>query len=171
MVAARKATVLLDFGARLMIIAPRPGEEVRALARQVGVSLCERPYGGPDDLNEAALVIAAADDADVNARVARDAQGLGLPINAADDPDLCSFFFPALVRRGDLVAGISTSGACPRLAARLRERLERDWPLSLTDDLARLKEERGRLKTEGASQDEVRRRLDLLIHELFAKYP
>jgi siroheme synthase (precorrin-2 oxidase/ferrochelatase) len=76
----------------------------------------------------------------------------------------CAAFFSPRWCRGDLVAGISTSGGCPRLASRLRGRLEKDWPQSLAEEILRLKEERGRLK-ETLPADEVLRRLDLLIDE------
>jgi siroheme synthase-like protein len=86
-------------------------------------------------------------------------------VNVADDPALCTFFFPALVRRGDMVAGISSSGACPRLTARLRERLDQDWPPNLGDSLESLKEERRRLKAQG-NADAVIRELDRRISRL-----
>jgi siroheme synthase-like protein len=91
-------------------------------------------------------------------------------VNVADDPALCTFFFPALVRRGDLVAGISSSGACPRLTARLRERLEKDWPANLGDSLDTLREERRRLKGQG-NADAVIRELDRLISEAIKQPP
>jgi siroheme synthase-like protein len=171
-VAARKAGTLLAFGARVTVIDPRPGEDIAKLSRRPpcggdlsgNLSVFARPYAGPGDIAASALVIAAADDRELNARVARDAGAASIPVTVADNPALCSFFFPALVRRGDLVAGISTSGGCPRLASRLRSRLEKDWPQSLAEEILRLKEERGRLK-ETLPVNEVLRRLDLLIDE------
>ena len=169
-VAARKARALLDYGARVTVLAPEPLAEIRALSQVPSVTLLERPYGGPADLSGAALALAATDNRALNAQVAADARTAGIPVNVADDPALCSFFFPALVRRGGLVAGISSSGACPRLSARLRERLERDWPADLADALETLREERRRLKTQGdAGADTVIRELDRLIDRLFCR--
>jgi siroheme synthase-like protein len=168
-VAERKARTLIRFGCRLTVIAPLPGEAMLNISRKNGVTLYARQYGGPQDLKGAALVAAATNDKAVNARVARDAAALGIPANVADDARLCTFFFPALVKRGNLVAGISTSGGCPRLASRLRERLEKDWPESITEDVEYLKNERGRLR-EKFEPDEVLRRLDLLISEILRKY-
>jgi siroheme synthase-like protein len=108
------------------------------------------------------------DDKELNAGVARDAGALGIAVNVADSPELCSFFFPALVRRGELVAGISTSGACPRLAARLRRRLEEDWPGGLAEFLVWLRGERRRLR-ESLPPDEVLGRLDRLISDFLEK--
>jgi siroheme synthase-like protein len=165
-VAARKAESLLDYGPELTVLAPEPSAEILALSQTRRITLLERPYGGPADMAGAGLVLAATNNRDLNARVAEDARAAGIPVNVADDPSLCTFFFPALVRRGDLVAGISSSGACPRLTARLRERLDQDWPANLGDSLEALREERLRLKGEG-NADVVIRELDRLISELF----
>jgi siroheme synthase-like protein len=153
-----------------MLIAPLPGEAMLDLSRKSGVTLYARDYGGREDLRGAALVIAATDNKAVNSRVARDATALGLPVNVADDAQLCTFFFPALVQRGDLVAGISTSGGCPRLAGRLRERLEKDWPENIAEDLEHLKSERARLRKELAASELVRQ-LDILISGMLEGKP
>jgi siroheme synthase (precorrin-2 oxidase/ferrochelatase) len=67
-----------------------------------------------------------------------------------------------------MVAGLSSSGACPRLTARLRERLEQDWPADLGDSLESLREERRRLRAQG-NTDAVIRELDRLISKLFSQ--
>jgi siroheme synthase-like protein len=165
-VAARKAASLLDYGPELTVLAPEPSAEVLALSHAHHITLLERPYAGPADMAGAALVLVATDNRELNALAASDARAAGIPVNVADDPALCTFFFPALVRRGGMVAGISSSGACPRLTARLRERLEQDWPANLGDTLEALREERLRLRTQG-NADVVIRELDRLISELF----
>jgi siroheme synthase-like protein len=144
------------------MLAPEPSAEILALSQTRRITLLERPYGGPADMAGAALVLAATDNRDLNTRVAEDARAAGIPVNVADDPALCTFFFPALVRRGGMVAGLSSSGACPRLTARLRERLENDWPPNLGDSLESLTEERRRLKAQGDA-DALIRKLDRLI--------
>jgi siroheme synthase (precorrin-2 oxidase/ferrochelatase) len=80
----------------------------------------------------------------------------------ADDPELCTFYFPALVRRGELVGAISSSGGCPRLAGRLREELEKQWPAELDIFLESLTIERKRLRESKDSGDSIRK-LDFLI--------
>jgi siroheme synthase-like protein len=167
-VAARKAQTLLDFGARLSVVTPRAGEAMKALALKGGLTLREAPYGGPEDVAGAFLVVAATDKKDLNKRIVRDALAAGLHANAADDPEQGSFFFPALVRRGDLVAGISSSGACPRLAARLRMGLDKLWPADLGESLETLKEERRRLR-ESLNPRELIQRLDLLIDRILGE--
>jgi siroheme synthase-like protein len=167
-VAARKARSLADFGAAPVVVDPAPGEEIRSLGRRGVLTIRERVYGGPGEIAGAALVIAASGDRELNRRIAADAGAAGIPVNVCDAPELCSFFFPALVKRGDLVAGISTSGVCPRLAARLRRRLDRRWPSGLGAALERLGEERRRLRgsadpADPAGPARIVGRLDRLI--------
>jgi siroheme synthase-like protein len=161
-VAARKAQALIDFGASLTVVDPEPSENIRSLERQGLLGIRERAYGGTGEISGAALVVAATNDRELNQRIARDAEAAGIPVNVSDAPDLCSFFFPALVRRGELVAGISTSGACPRLTARLRQQLDRCWPSGLGEALEQLKEERRRIR-ESSDPAETIQRLDVLI--------
>ncbi|MFP3090046.1 bifunctional precorrin-2 dehydrogenase/sirohydrochlorin ferrochelatase [Treponema sp. TIM-1] len=150
-VAERRVRTMLDFGVSLTVIAPEPSGTIRELAREGLLVLETREYAGMEDLRDAGLVIAAAKDRELNRRVAVDAQKAGILVNTADDPELCGFFFPALVRRGELVAGITSSGACPGLTARLREELDKSWPPNLGESLAALKDARQRLRTESSA--------------------
>jgi siroheme synthase-like protein len=139
---------MLDFGVSLTVIAPEPSEAILALAEDGLLTLETREYAGAEDIQTAGLVIAAAGNRELNRRVAADAQKAGILVNAADDPELCGFFFPALVRRGELVAGLTSSGSCPGLTARLREELDKSWPLSLGESAEALRDERRRLRRE-----------------------
>jgi siroheme synthase-like protein len=114
-VAAEKVHGLLDCEARVTVVAPRVDEEVRRLPVRI-----ERREFRDDDLDGRLLVIAATDVRDVNARVSRAAAERSLLCNVADDPELCSFILPALVRRDPIVVGVSTGGASPALAQRIR---------------------------------------------------
>jgi uroporphyrin-III C-methyltransferase/precorrin-2 dehydrogenase/sirohydrochlorin ferrochelatase len=87
------------------------------------------------DLAGAMAVIAATGEA-IDKSIARRARRLGIPVNLVDRPDLSSFIFPAIVDRGDVVVAISTGGAAPVLARRLRERIEALLPARL-GELAR----------------------------------
>jgi siroheme synthase-like protein len=167
-VAARKAQVLLDFGAALAVVDPAPSDVIRSLEQQGLLTIRERAYGGPGEIAGAALVIAATDNRELNRRIAGDAEAAGIPVNVCDDPELCGFFFPALVRRGDLVAGISTSGGCPALAARLRRQLDGLWSPGLGEALERLKAERPRLRASSEPAERLRR-LDALITHLLGE--
>jgi siroheme synthase-like protein len=107
----------------------------------------------PGDFNPAlvdgmALVLAATDDAQVNAQVSAAAQARGIWVNVADAPELCTFIVPAQVRRGDLTLAISTGGASPALARKLRQDLQRQFGPEYIPYLALLKEIRERLLIE-----------------------
>jgi siroheme synthase-like protein len=131
------------------------------MARDGLITVEARGYAGPEDLRGSALVIAATDKRDLNRRIALDAAAAGIPHNTADDPAHCSFFFPALVTRGDLVAGITTSGSCPGLAGRLRKELEGMWPEDWWKALEVLAAERQRLMQNPSEQNQ--KVLELLI--------
>lgn len=126
-VAARKADLLLRAGARLRIVAPHISEALRGLAETNPVDLTETPFD-PRDLDGAVLAIAATDDRHVNASVSRHARLRNIPVNAVDDPDLCTFFTPAIVERGPVTIAISTGGRAPVLARWIRSRIETAVP-------------------------------------------
>jgi siroheme synthase-like protein len=122
-VAARKAQALVEAGARPVVIGPELGPEVEAMAVAGQVQIERRCYR-PGDLAGAALAIAATGDRQVNAAVAEEARQRGVLVNVVDDPALCTFTLPAVVRRGDLLVAISTGGQSPAFARHLREMLE-----------------------------------------------
>jgi precorrin-2 dehydrogenase / sirohydrochlorin ferrochelatase len=119
-VARRKVEGLLEAGARITVVAPciEPMPE--------GVELVQREVKA-DDLDGMMYVIAATDNREVNAMVAHEAAVRGIWTNVVDDPELCTVILPAVVRRGAFCLAISTGGAGPVLARRLRERLEREF--------------------------------------------
>lgn len=121
LVAARKLALLLRAGARAVVVAPHLTDELRAMASVV--ELRERPFAEVD-LDGMTLVIAATDDAQVNARVAALASARGLLVNVVDTPALCSFIMPAVVDRSPVIAAVSSGGRAPVLTRLLRARLE-----------------------------------------------
>lgn len=122
-VAARKAQALVDAGARPVVIGPELGAEVESMVAAGQVQAERREYR-PGDLAGAALAIAATGDRQVNVAIAEEARQRGVLVNVVDDPALCTFIVPAVVRRGDLLVAISTGGQSPAFARRLREMLE-----------------------------------------------
>ncbi|MEN6336429.1 MAG: bifunctional precorrin-2 dehydrogenase/sirohydrochlorin ferrochelatase [Phycisphaerales bacterium] len=122
-VAVRKATSLLEAGARLVVVAFKPTEAMTTLCTNHGGELIRDRYA-KQYIAEAVLVIAATDDAQVNAQVYHDCQELEILCNVVDDPEHCDFFVPALVKRGDLQIAIGTGGYCPAYAGHLRQKLE-----------------------------------------------
>ncbi len=122
-VAERKITSLLEAGARIKVIAPEVTERIKTLAREGKIIWEERPYRS-GDLKDAFLVIAATNDPQVQEEVFAEAEERKIFCNVVDKPALCSFIVPSVVKRGRLQIAISTSGASPALAKRLREQLE-----------------------------------------------
>jgi uroporphyrin-III C-methyltransferase/precorrin-2 dehydrogenase/sirohydrochlorin ferrochelatase len=122
-VAARKAGLLREAGARVRLVAPRLGRTLDEWARQ---DLVEHRLGEfrDQDLDGNVLAIAATDDEAVNRRVSESARERSLPVNVVDNPALCSFTFGSIINRSPVVAAVSTGGASPVLARLLRARLE-----------------------------------------------
>jgi len=114
-IALRKATGLVEAGALVTVIAPEVGDEFTAIAQRI-----ERRAYRHGDVAGFQLVMAATNDRAVNALVASDAKLHGLWVNSADDPDNCSFILPAVAQRGVVTIAVSTGGASPALARRLR---------------------------------------------------
>ena len=124
-VACRKIRALTDCGARVTAVAPEIREELKQNPR---VSLVNRPFRESDLEENWFLVIAASDDASVNGQVADICREKRLPVNRADEQTEDGFFFPALIQRGDLTVGISTSGASPAAAGYFRRLIETVLP-------------------------------------------
>jgi siroheme synthase-like protein len=114
-VGVEKALGLLDCGARVTVVAPHAAPELRDLP----VEWLERPYE-TSDLDGRFLVLAATENTDVNRRVHADAEARSLLCNVADVPDLCNFILPAVHREGPIAIAVSTGGASPALAQRIR---------------------------------------------------
>jgi siroheme synthase-like protein len=136
-VALEKADGLLAAGARVTVVAPAILPE---LARRDVT--CVRGSYCSSDLDGRVLVIAATADPDVNRRVSEDAEARGLLCNVADVPELCSFILPAVHRAGPITIAVSTAGASPALAKRLRDRfaaLVDDETVALAERLRELR--------------------------------
>jgi siroheme synthase-like protein len=121
--AADKARELGAAGARVVVVAARPGPAIAAMASRGELLLERRPYRA-GDLAGAFLAIAAGDDPAEREAVWREAARRGLPLNSVDDLPHCSFIAGAVVRRGALAVAISTAGRAPALAVRLKQWLE-----------------------------------------------
>ena len=113
---------LLAASARVTVVAPEATEAVQALAREGTIEWLQRPYV-PDDLVGRMLVVAATSDTDLNVAIFRDAEARSMLVNVVDVPPLCNFILPAIVRTGPIAIAISTSGASPALAKRLKREI------------------------------------------------
>lgn len=122
-VAEAKVEGLLEAGARVTVVSPELTEPLAAWA--IDGRIIHRPHEyRTDDLDGQQLVFSATDRREVTEVVAADARRRGLWVNAADDPAFCDFLLPSVLRRGRLIVAVSTGGASPGLAARVRQDLE-----------------------------------------------
>ena len=123
-VATRKIRTLLAAHAKITIISPAASPAVRQLARMQRVRWLRRRYRR-GDLRGARLVMAATDNLGINGLVCAEAKRRGLLVNCAAPPAAGNFIVPSLVHRGGITLAISTGGASPAFAKRLRRDLER----------------------------------------------
>lgn len=150
-IATRKADALLDCGASVVVVAQ---DIDAALRSRPGVTIEQRPFRA-GDTHGYRLVITATNDPAVNAAVFADGEANGVLVNAADDPDHCSFTLPAVVRRGPLMITVSTGGHSPAMATWLRRRFEAEIGPEYTALLDLLAAERERAKVAGRSTEDM----------------
>jgi len=133
-VGTRKVSTLLECGARVTVVSPDPTPELVRLASAGTITLIKRAYQS-NDINGMLLVIGATDDESLNWQISQDANEADILCNIADRPEVCNFILPSIVRRGDLVITISTSGKSPALAKHLRQQLEKQFGEEYADFL------------------------------------
>lgn len=149
---------LLDTGARVRVVALQATEQVRRWAAAGAISLRQRAFRG-GDLRNTFLAVAATSSPPVNQRIYEEAQRRGVLCNVVDVPELCDFFYPAVVRRGDLQIAISTSGQSPSLARRIRRQLEQQFGPGYAAWVARLGEARREVLGSGLPAERKRQLL------------
>lgn len=123
-VGERKVLDLLAAGAQVTVVSREFTPRLQELAARGDIRAVPGDFD-PGQVAGMALVVGATDDPEVNARVSRAAQAANIWVNIVDAPELCTFIVPAQIRRGELTIAVSTGGASPALARRLREALER----------------------------------------------
>ncbi|HSZ63670.1 MAG TPA: bifunctional precorrin-2 dehydrogenase/sirohydrochlorin ferrochelatase [Terriglobales bacterium] len=117
---------LIATGASIHVVAIAASEQVREWARAGKIGLELRAFS-KNDLDGKFLAVAATASPSLNQLIYREAQQRSVLCNVVDAPDLCDFYYPAVVRRGDLQIAISTAGQSPSLAQRIRQQLERQF--------------------------------------------
>ncbi len=122
-VGLEKVEGLLACGGDVTLIAPEAVPQLRELAAEGSIAWERREYAGPEDLDRTFVVIACTDDTDTNIRVYEDAEARAMLVNIVDVPPLCNFILPAIVRTGPLAIAISTAGASPALAKRMKREI------------------------------------------------
>jgi siroheme synthase-like protein len=141
-VAQRKIVGLKECGAEITVVSPKLTPELEASARRGEFRYLQRCFQ-EQDLVGVQLVICATDDPEVNGKIARMCRDRGIFVNVVDQPELSTFFVPAVVRRGPLSISISTGGTSPLLARRVRELLEN----VISDELGELAALLGELRS------------------------
>jgi precorrin-2 dehydrogenase/sirohydrochlorin ferrochelatase len=140
-VALRKARMLLDCGANVTVVSREFFEHFQAFKDAPGIQLTQREYR-PSDLDGKFLVIGATDNEPLNRRISADAESRHMLCNIADVPEICNFILPSVIRQGDLVIAVSTSGKSPAFAKKLRKDLEKTYG----DEYARFLELMGAIR-------------------------
>jgi precorrin-2 dehydrogenase/sirohydrochlorin ferrochelatase len=163
-IAESKIESLLIAEASVTVIAPEALPRVRSWAEGGDVTWLQREYR-EGDLAGAFLVVAGTATAAVNRAVYAEASAAGILCNAVDDPPFCDYYFPSVVRRGELQIAISTAGESPALAQRLRKEINAQLPLDTGGWLMEL----GRLRREVTAVEPVGEERKLLLHELAAR--
>ena len=148
--------------AAVTVIAPEASPAIRSLAEAGEVIWHPREYREGDVVPGTFLVVTAPNVPAVNRAVYLEATGKSIMCNAVDDPPYCDFYFPSIVKRGDLQIAISTAGASPALAQRLRKELNAALPL----DLGAWLEELGNLRREVLQLEPLNEARKQLLHEL-----
>lgn len=144
-IAARKIRLLLRAGPQVEVVARELNPELDGLCRD-GLIAHRATAFEAAQLDGARLVIAATDDRTLNRQIAAEARVRNIPVNVVDDPEPSTFITPAIIERPPLTVAISTGGAAPVLARRLRERLEATLPQAYGDLAAYTQSRRDRVK-------------------------
>ncbi|WFP50933.1 siroheme synthase CysG [Methylomonas sp. EFPC3] len=126
-IASRKIELLAKAGAKISVVAPEVSDSVADMANAGLVMLTQKPFAD-SDLDGMCLVVSATDTRSVNEAVAQAANARNIPVNVVDNPDLCSFIFPAIVDRSPLTVAVSSGGVSPVLARLLRSKVETAIP-------------------------------------------
>ena len=163
--AESKIESLLAAQAHVTVIATVANARIRGLADAGEITLHTRPFAAGDVSRSGPayfLAVAATDDAAVNRAVFAEAEQAGLLMNAVDDPPFCDFYFPSVVRRGELQIAVSTAGHSPALAQRLRKEINAILPLDAGDWLAEL----GNLRREVLQLEPLNQARKEILHTL-----
>ena len=161
MIAQRKITSLLECGAVVFVVSRELTPLVNQYREEGRIKIIGREYE-KYLLDNIFMVIAATDDTQLNHQISQDSTARGLLINAVDQPEDCNFIFPSVLKRGDLVLSISTSGKSPALARKIRERLEHEFG----NEYARLLNIMGGIRKEVLSWGLPQSKNSLLFKEL-----
>ena len=162
--AESKIESLQAANARVTVIAPHASPRIEEMAASGELTWHQREYA-TGDLAGQFLAVAANNVPAVNRAVFAEAEAAGILVNAVDDPPFCDFYFPSVVRRGDLQIAISTAGQSPALAQRLRKEINSLLPLDAGDWLTEL----GNLRREVLQLEPLNEARKEILHQLASR--
>lgn len=168
-VAAGRLSALLAAGAIVTLISPRSGlspEVAWRIDEEKSVAIYhDRVYGGEEDLEGMEMVLTAIDEQGLSSTICEVCRRKRIAVNVADVPPECDFYFGSMVRRGPLQIMVSTGGAGPRIAARIRKAIEGVLPENVGDAIKRVGELRGELRRRvpGKDKADIERRMEWMI--------
>jgi len=151
----------LDCGAKIDIVSNELTDKLKNLVEVYGIRHLNEEFS-EKHLEGVFLVIAATNDKQLNHKVSKIAKKMGLLINAVDQLPDCNFIVPSIVKRGDLLIAISTSGKSPALAQKVRKQLDTQFGSEYEDFLVLMGRVRKEILTKGLSQEENSR----IFHEI-----
>ena len=160
--AESKIQSLRSAEAAVTVIAPWASPVITEMALSGELTWHQREYLPGDIVDNTFLVVTATDVPAVNRAVYLEATGKSIMCNAVDDPPYCDFYFPSIVKRGDLQIAISTAGDSPALAQRLRKEINAALPLDMGAWLAEL----GNLRREVLQLEPLNEARKQLLHTL-----
>lgn len=160
-IAESKITSLIEADAQVLVVAPDATPGVRWWAQAKRVEWRQRGFQ-PSDLDGMFIVVAATSSTELHKQIFQEATLRGVLCNIVDVPELCDFYYPAVVQRGVLQIAVSTSGQSPALAQRLRIELEEQFGPEYEAWLEYLGEARDKLQLQKLDPEERKR----LLHEL-----
>jgi precorrin-2 dehydrogenase/sirohydrochlorin ferrochelatase len=150
--------------AQVTVVTPAASARIIEMSESGEIVWHQREYA-PGDLSGQFLAVAATSNPAVNRAVFAEAEAAGILVNAVDDPPFCDFYFPSVVRRGELQIAISTAGASPALAQRLRKEIDAMLPLDAGEWLAEL----GNLRREILQREPANEARRELLHQLASR--
>jgi len=158
-VALRKTISLLESGAKVAVISPKLVSELMELKNQTKVDWVETTFHDEilDRFQDTVLIFGTTDSRETNVEIYESAKSRKVPCNIADVPDLCSFIVPAVISQGDLIISVSTGGASPALARRIRQELEKQFGPEYGRMTRLMGELRKHVLNAGADSDENRK--------------
>lgn len=164
LVAYRKVEALLEFGARITLVALEVCTEIEYLKNKIHIKI--KNYE-TTDIEQAYIVIAATNDMDVNSRISREARERKIPVNVVDVLEECTFIFPAYLKKGDIAIGITSSGKSPIISQRIKKIIDKALPPFLEELTNTLGNVRQSVKTIFPLEEQRKRVLKKIVDNGF----